>query len=73
MSDSLRSHVACQAPLSMEFSKQEHWSGLTLPSPGDFPNPGIKPGCPALQVDSLPSAPPGKPSEVPLNIGSVTY
>ena len=44
----------------MEFSRQ-YWSGLPFPSPGDFPNPGIEPGSPALQVDSLPSEPPGKP------------
>ena len=48
-------------PLSMEFSKQEYWSGLPLPSPGDLPNPGIEPRSPALQADSLPSEPPGKP------------
>ena len=53
--------VACQAPLSMEFSRQEYCSGLLFPSPGDLPNPGIKPGPPALQVDCLPSEPPGKP------------
>ena len=52
--------VACQAPLSMEFSKQKYWSGLTFPSPGDLPNPGIEPASPALQADSLPSQPPGK-------------
>ena len=43
--------VSCQAPLSMEFSRQEYWSGLPFPSLGDFPNPGIKPvslACPAL-------------------------
>ena len=45
--------VACQAPLSMEFSKQEYWSGLSFPSPGDLPDPGIKPGSPTLQADSL--------------------
>ena len=39
----------------MEFSRQEYWSGLPFPSPGDLPDPGIKPGSPALQVDSLPS------------------
>ena len=54
--------VACQAPLSMEFSRQEYWSGLTFPSPGDLPYPGIEPGCPELQAESLPSEPPGKPS-----------
>ena len=47
--------VACQAPLSMEFSKQEYWSGLPFPSPGDLPNPEIEPGFPALQVDFLPT------------------
>ena len=46
--------VAHQSPLSMEFSRQEYWSGLLFPSPGDPPNPGIKPGSCALQVDSLP-------------------
>ena len=43
--------VARQAPLSMEFSRQEYWSGLPFPSPGDLPNPGIEHGSPALQVD----------------------
>ena len=50
--------VACQAPLSMRFSRQEHWSGLPFPSPGDVPDPGIEPRYPALQADSLPSEPP---------------
>ena len=45
----------------MESSRQEYWSGLTFRSPGDLPNPGVQPGSPALQVDSLPSEPPGKP------------
>ena len=54
--------VACQAPLSTEFSRQEYWSGLPLPSPGDLPNPGIEPRFPTLQADSLPSGPPGKPT-----------
>ena len=53
--------VACQASLSMEFSRQEYLSGLPFPSSGDLPNPGIKPESPALQTDSLPSGPPGKP------------
>ena len=53
--------VACQAPLSMRFSRQEYWSGLPFPSPGHLPNPGIQPGPLALQADSLPSEPPGKP------------
>ena len=43
----------CQAPLSMGFSRQEYWSGLPFPSPGDLPNSGIEPGSPALQADSL--------------------
>ena len=50
--------VAYQAPLSMGFSRQEYWSGL--PSPGDLPDPGIEPGSPTLQADSLPSELPGK-------------
>ena len=45
--------VARQAPLSMGFPRQEYWSGLPFPSPGDLPDPGVKPGSPALQVDSL--------------------
>ena len=52
--------VARQAPLSMGFSRQEYWSGLPCPSPGDLPNSGIKPRCPALQADSLLSEPPRK-------------
>ena len=52
--------VAYQAPLSMGFSRQEYWSGLPFPSPGDFPDPGIESGSPALQADALPSEPPGK-------------
>ena len=53
--------VAYASPPSMEFSRQECWSGLPFPSPGDLPNPGIEPGSPALQADALPSKPPGKP------------
>ena len=45
----------------MEFSRQEHRSGLPFTSPGDLPDPGIEPVSPTLQVDSLPSEPPGKP------------
>ena len=52
--------VACQAPLSMGFSRQEFWSELSFPSPGDLPNPGIELGSPALQADSLPTELPGK-------------
>ena len=59
--------VACQAPLSMEFSRQEYWSGLPFPSPGDIPNPGIKYRSPALKTDSLPSEPPGKPKTLNKN------
>ena len=44
--------VACQAPLSMGFSRQEYWSGLPFPSPGDLPDPGIEPGSPTLQAES---------------------
>ena len=47
--------VAFQAPLSMGFSRQKYWSGLPFPSPGDLPNPGIKPRSPTLQADSLPT------------------
>ena len=53
--------VAYQASLSMGFSRQEYWSGLPFPSPGDLPDPGIEPESPALQADALPSEPPGKP------------
>ena len=53
--------VAHQAPLSTGFSKQEYWSGLPFPSPGDHLNPGIEHGSPALRADSLLSEPPGKP------------
>ena len=45
------------------FSRQEYWSGLPFPSPGDLLDPGMEPGSPALQGDYLPSEPPGKPSE----------
>ena len=57
--------VACQAPLSIGFSRQEYWSGLPLPSPGDLPNPGTEPGSPALHADSLTSEPPGKSAPKP--------
>ena len=55
--------VAHQAPPSMEFSRQEYWSGLPFPSPGDLPDPGIEPKSPALQADALPSEPLGNPRE----------
>ena len=53
--------VVYQAPLSMGFSRQEYWSGLPFPSPGDLRNPGIEPGSPALEANALTSEPPGKP------------
>ena len=59
--------VACQAPVSMEFSRQEYWSGLPFSSPGDLPHPGIKPRSPVLQADSLPSEPLGE-TKTPLHL-----
>ena len=53
--------VAYQASPSMGFYRQEYWCGLPLPSPGDLPDPGIEPGCPALEADTLTSEQPGKP------------
>ena len=63
MSDSLgpRGTVVRQAPLCIEFSRQEYWSGLPFPSPGDLPDPGMEPGSPTMQAASLLSEPPGKP------------
>ena len=52
--------VAYQDSPSMGFSRQEYWSGLPFPSPGDLPDPGIEPGSPALEADALTSEPPGK-------------
>ena len=66
----LGNSVACQAPLSMRFLRQEHWGGLSFPSPGDLPEPGTKLRSPALQTDSLPSEPPGKttlPPKLPIS------
>ena len=57
--------VAHQAPLSMEFSRQEYWSRLPYPPPGDLPDPGIEPRYPALEADALTSEPPGKPYDQP--------
>ena len=66
---------AHQASLSIEISRQESWSGLPLPSPGDLPDHGIKPGSPALQADSLPIELLGKPfhyhADIFLNLGQV--
>ena len=53
--------AAYKAPPSMGFSRQEYWSGVSFPSPGDLPNPGIEPQSPALEADALTSEPPGKP------------
>ena len=53
--------AAHRAPQSMGFSRQESWSGLLFPSPGDLPDPGIEPGSPALEADALTTEPPGKP------------
>ena len=54
--------VAYQAPLSMRFSRQEYWSGLPFPTPGDLPDSGIEPRSPTLEADALTSEPPGKQS-----------
>ena len=62
--------VAYQALPSIGFSRQEYWSGLSFPSPGDLPNPEIKPRFPALQADSLPSEPPGKPPDNKIQFSS---
>ena len=56
--------VALQAPLFVGFSRQDYWSGLPCPPLGDLPDPGVEPRFPALQADSLPSEPPGKPARV---------
>ena len=64
--------VAHQDPLSMGFSRQEYWSGLPCPPPGDLPNPGIKPRFPTLQGDSLPSELPGKATS-PLGCQKPSY
>ena len=53
------------------FSRQEYWSGLPFPFPGDLPDPGIKPGFPAFQADALTSEPPGKP-QTPVEVMKVT-
>ena len=55
--------VVYQVSLSMGFSRQEYWSGVPFPSPGDLPDPGIEPRSPALQAEALPTEPPGKPKE----------
>ena len=60
--------AVCQASLSMGFSRQEYWSGLSCPSPGVLPSPGIEPRSPALQADSFTTEPPGKPE-----VGHILY
>ena len=62
--------VVGQAPLSMGFSRQEYWSRLPCPPPGDLPGPGMEPRPPTLQVDSLPYKPPGKPKNT--GVGSLS-
>ena len=58
------------APLSMRFSRQGYWSGLPFPSPEDLSDPGIEPGSPALQAESLPSEPPERPYG-PMDVGNL--
>ena len=65
--------VAHQAPLSMGFSRQEYWSGLPFPSPGELPDPGTEPVSPALQANALTSEPPGKPTSVGIYIYIYIY
>ena len=60
-----------QAPLSTGFSRQEYWTGLPCPPPGDLPNPGIESRSPALQADSLLPEPPGKPEKTSLAVNTV--
>ena len=70
VSDSLPPYgLTCQAPLSMEFFRQEYSSGYPFPSLRDLLNPRIEPGSPALQADSLPSEPPGKPMDKVIRVG----
>ena len=64
-------NAACQAPLSMRFSRQEYGIGLPFPSPGDLPDPGIEPASPALQVDSLPLSHQGSPFGMYLGLKEV--
>ena len=75
MSDSLATPwtVTCQAPLSVEFSRQEYWSGVPFPSPGDLTHSGIKPGPPALRADSLLSEPPEKAKEINIHLLIVAH
>ena len=70
MTEWLSLSLGCQAPLSMGFPRQEYWSELSFPSPGDLPNPGIEPRTPTLQADSLPAEPQGKPKNI--GVGSLS-
>ena len=63
--------VVAKAPLYMEFSRPEYWSGWPSPSPGDLPNPGIEPRSLTLQADSLPAEPQGKPKNT--GVGSLSH
>ena len=65
--------TARQAPLSLGFSSQDYWSGLPWPFPGDLLDPGIEPGSPTLQGDSLPSVPPGKHQKTPLHWVAIPF
>ena len=64
--------IAHQAPLSMGFSRQEYWSGLLFPPPGDPPKPGIEPRSPTLQADALTSAPPGNWQKLSPSLAIIT-
>ena len=65
--------VTYQVPLSIGFSRQEYWSGLPFPPPGDLPNPGVEPRSPTLQADALLSEPPGKPHTIVYRLQSHTF
>ena len=68
--------IACQAPLSMGFSRQEYWSGLPFPAPGDLPNPGIEPTSPvspALAGRFFTTEPPGKRDGLHEELNEITY
>ena len=63
--------IAYQGPSSTGFSRQEYWSGLPFPSPGDLPNPGIKPRCPTFQADALTSELPGNSPVLLTNLQTI--
>ena len=65
--------VAYQALPTMVFSRQEYWSGLPFPSPGNLPDPGIEPRSPALQAGALPSEPPGKTKKRPQIVKTILW